>query len=357
MSIVRAASRCVNVPAVVWPPAVHCGIVFFFRMSIVLVTGGSGFIGSHLLDRLVADAEVELVLNVDIKKGTVHEKIRSFTLDIANPRIVTETLSPHIPYITHIVHLAAKPGVQDSISLASECARVNILGSIEIFEFSRNCPKLVSLLFASSSSVYGERPAGAFVETDVCTNPASPYASSKCAVELLGRNFSDLFGIPIVGLRFFTVYGPSGRADMLVRRLVDAAVQGRVEEQTRQLTVQSTPTLSIFGNASREFTFVTDAVEAIVLAMKASLSNKFELINVGGGEVCSVSRLIEIVEAEVGKISIAHHPAQPGDVSHTQADLSKARTLLGFEPRVGLAEGIRRCVVEKPDLTLHSRGF
>ncbi|MCP4231188.1 MAG: NAD-dependent epimerase/dehydratase family protein, partial [bacterium] len=229
-----------------------------------------------------------------------------------------------------VCHLAARAGVRPSIEEPILYEEVNSLGTLNMLEASRGA-KLKNFVFAGSSSVYGLNSKIPFSEDDPITKPISPYASTKRASELQCFTYSHLYDIPITSLRFFTVYGEAGRPEMAVARFTRLIYDGKP--------------IDVYGDGSalRDFTYVGDIIDGVVRAVDTPFD--YEIINIGGSRVIELSYLIEVIEAALGKkAEINYMDAAPGDVPITSADVSKAKRLIGFEPRVGIEEGIRRYV-------------
>ena len=299
-----------------------------------VITGSAGFIGSRLAERLAADGWS--VVGVDSftsyydpadkernLEGLADEpRFEQVRADVASDRL--DTLLRDRPMV---FHLAAQPGVRSSFGTGfGQYLHDNVLATQRVFEAARQagCPRVV---FASSSSVYGEGPDSAFREDTTPTVPRSPYGVTKLACERLADVYRHL-GLEVVGLRYFTVYGPRQRPDMAIRRLCEAAVGG--------------PPFPLHGSGrqSRDFTHVDDAVDATVRAMHAARPDP--LLNVGGGEEASLTSLVETVGRLAGRpVSFVRSEAQAGDVSRSRADTTRARRTLGWRPLVGLGEGLR----------------
>jgi UDP-glucuronate 4-epimerase len=305
-------------------------------MKKAFVTGGAGFIGSHLVDRLLAeDWSVTAVDNFDdfysrqakernIAKHRHHSAYRLLELDI---RSYTDLLSLARDSYDVIVHLAAKAGIRPSIQNPRVYQDVNVAGTQNLLEFARECGTR-QFVFGSSSSVYGVNPNVPWRENDQVLLPISPYASTKVSGELLGYVYSHLYGIRFIGLRFFTVYGPRQRPDLAIHKFARLMLQGQP--------------ISIFGDGStkRDYTFVTDIISGVFSAIKYS-ATPYEIINVGHNTPVTLLELVRQLEATLGTAAkLDFKPEQPGDVPQTWADLSKAATLLGYKPAVALADGL-----------------
>lgn len=306
-------------------------------MSVVLVTGSAGFIGSNLVDRLLKDNFG--VIGVDnfndyydpkIKERNLIEakKNKNFTLfrgDILDLSFLESVFKKHKPEI--IVHLAARAGVRPSIDDPLLYADVNKMGTLNLLELAikYNVEKFV---FASSSSVYGNSMQIPFVEDDTCTTIISPYGASKRAGELFVESFYKNYGLRSVVLRFFTVYGPRGRPDMAPAIFASAILNNEPVEQ--------------FGaGTKRDYTFIDDIIDGIVRTIKSDLS--FEILNFGNGNPVAIEDFIRIFEKVSGrsaKVNITKK--RVGDVDSTWSNVSKAKSILGWKPKIGIEEGLSR---------------
>lgn len=304
--------------------------------STILITGAAGFIGSTLVDRLLAQGRRVIGLdNFDpfypreLKLDNLCAARRSpdFELiegDIRGCRSLATTLRDE--GIDAVVHLAALAGVRPSLERPAAYADVNVRGSCDVVELALQLG-VGRVVFASSSSVYGERASEAFCEADATERPISPYAATKRAAELSLHSFHHIHGIEVACLRIFTAYGPRQRPDLAIRKFAE-----------RMLVDDPIP---VFGDGSsrRDFTFIEDLVEGITLALDRGRG--FQILNLGAGHTVTLLEVIETLEGALGrKAKIEWFPRQPGDVSNTWADVSAAREALGYAPRVALAEGI-----------------
>lgn len=307
----------------------------------ILVTGGAGFIGSHLGARLLENKHRVLCVDnfdpyYDVRLKERHvaalEKDANFTLtrgDIRNAnwlQNITQSFAPD-----RIVHLAARAGVRPSIEAPSEYSDVNVTGSIHVFEAARlqNIP----LIFASSSSVYGDSVSVPYRENDAASTPVSPYAATKRAGELMAYTYHHLYQLPIICLRFFTVYGPRQRPDMAIHKFATAILNGE--------------TITLFGDGktARDYTFVEDIVDGIMASIERAPDLGFQILNLGGGQVIELRELVSSLEEIIGKpAKIQWQSDQPGDVKITSADISRAQELLGYRPRVAIEDGLRATV-------------
>ena len=301
-----------------------------------LVTGAAGFIGSHLVDRLLAEGwRVTGVDNFDpfypaqIKQRNIASHLRndSYTmleLDIRDADALNSRLTEHYDVV---VHLAAKAGVRPSIADPLSYQEVNVRGTHNMLELCRH-RRITQFVFASSSSVYGVNPNVPWSEEDHVLLPISPYASTKVSGELLGHVYSQLFGIRFIALRFFTVYGPRQRPDLAIHKFAKLILDGKP--------------LPIFGDGKsrRDYTYIDDIIRGVRAAMEYSRS-QYEVINLGNSCTVSLTQLLETLEDVLGeRVKIERLGDQPGDVPQTWADTAKAESLLGFRPATPIRTGI-----------------
>lgn len=302
-----------------------------------LITGGAGFIGSHLTDHLLNEGwGVTVIDNFDpfydisLKKGNIRNHLnnpdyRFVECDLVN----AEDLKNATEYEDYdvIVHLAAKAGVRPSIANPASYMDVNVKGTQNMLDLARE-KNIKQFVFASSSSVYGINPNVPWSEEDQGLMPISPYASTKVSGELMGHVYSHLFGIRFVGLRFFTVYGPRQRPDLAIHKFTRMILQG--------------DEITMYGDGStrRDYTFVGDIVKGIRAAMSYDQS-QFEIINLGNHRTVRLSELIDLLSNVLEKeVRIRQMPEQPGDVPQTYADISKASRLLGYYPATSIENGL-----------------
>ena len=309
-------------------------------MKHALVTGGAGFIGSHLVDSLLADGwRVTVFDNFDpfydpaIKERNVgtHVHHAAYTLvrgDLRDRSAVSRLVSGTYDAI---VHLAARAGVRPSIEDPVGYQEVNVGGTQLLLELARTLG-VRQFVFASSSSVYGVNPRVPWREDDYVLQPISPYASTKVSGELLGHVYSHLHGMRFIALRFFTVYGPRQRPDLAIHKFARLMLAGQP--------------IPVFGDGttSRDYTFVDDVVRGIRAAMNYTAS-PYEVINLGNTRTVSLRDMIAGIEHALGvRARIERHPDQPGDVPRTWASGDKARALLGFNPTTTYEQGVARFV-------------
>jgi nucleoside-diphosphate-sugar epimerase len=298
----------------------------------VLVTGAAGFIGSSLCASLCrAGHDVAGLDNIadyydsSLKWANVRSISGSFRL--VQSSIQTADLSAILGGVDQVFHLAGQPGVRGSWRNGFEDHLENSVRATQILLEACRDAQVPRMVYASSSSVYGNALAFPTSESTI-PQPYSPYGVTKLAAEHLCHAYAENFGIHVVSVRYFTVYGPRQRPDMAIGRLLRAA-----------MTQQPFP---MFGDGSqiRDFTYVDDAVDATQRAMTAEVASG-SVFNVGGGSAVSMSHLIELVEEKIGhRIRIDGKPAQPGDAERNGADISRAESLLGWTPRVSLEEGL-----------------
>jgi UDP-glucuronate 4-epimerase len=312
------------------------------RMRKFLVTGGAGFIGSHLCERLLTDGHPVVCLdNFDsyydpnIKMKNVEGLTRKFpdqfnliTGDIRDSELVTEIFKKNP--IERVVHLAAKAGVRPSIQQPLLYQDVNIRGTLILLEACKD-HGVKDFVFASSSSVYGENQRVPFSEKDLDIQPISPYGATKRAGELFGYSYHHLYGMNVACLRIFTAYGPRQRPGMAIHKFT------RLIDRGERIPMYGD------GSSRRDFTYIDDLIEGIMGVIRHPKG--FEAYNLGESQTTSLAELIHLIEEALGtEAQIEMLEAQPGDVSITYADISKAVQMLGYQPRVKMEEGIRRFV-------------
>jgi UDP-glucuronate 4-epimerase len=302
-----------------------------------LVTGAAGFIGSHLVERLLkAGYRVVGLDNFDdayptsIKRDNIRTLRRMGDFLLKEGDIRDATWLAHIfpeNNISTVVHLAARAGVRPSVEQPLLYEDVNIGGTINLLEASRSSG-VRKFIFASSSSVYGLNGKTPSSEETKVDCPVSPYAASKAAGELFCRTYNHLYHLPVLALRLFTVYGPRQRPEMAIHHFVKMVDEGKE--------------ISLFGDgtSTRDYTYIDDIIDGFEAAL-AWQDSSFEIFNLGGGRAVSLGHVIRIIEETMQKEARVRNLAmQPGDVPITLADISKARTLLGYRPKTSIEEGI-----------------
>ena len=309
-------------------------------MTRILVTGGAGFIGSHLVDHLLrAGSEVSVIDDLndfyspEFKRANLAEiktagRLHFFEGDICDRRRVFETFETTRPEM--VIHLAARAGVRPSLEQPLLYETVNVHGTMVLLEACRHLG-VSKFIFASSSSIYGIANKVPFSENDTTALPISPYAATKIAGEKICYTYSHLFGINAVCLRFFTVYGPRQRPDLAIRKFTSM--------------IDRDEPIPVFGDGSsgRDYTYIDDIIQGILAA--ARLECPYDVFNLGNAHPVDLNTLIAIIEEALGKkAQIRRLPVQPGDVPITFADISKAGKLLGYSPKTTLKEGVRKFV-------------
>jgi len=302
----------------------------------ILVTGGAGFIGSNLLDRLAAQGADLLCwdnfndyYDPRIKRANIAPllaagKVRLYEGDICDAALGEDIFRKE--QIDIIVHLAARAGVRPSLTEPVLYERVNCGGTTVLLDLAQR-HGVKKFIFGSSSSVYGNNRKLPFSEDDPVDAPISPYAATKRACEMICRSFYEVHGLPVMCLRFFTVYGPRGRPDMAIHIFTDKMMRGEP--------------ISVYGDGTtrRDYTFVSDILDGITAAMKAEFG--FEIVNLGESRTIELRGLIELISRATGKTPrLERLPMQPGDVQATYADISKARRLLNYSPTCPIEKGI-----------------
>lgn len=335
-----------------------------------LITGGSGFIGSHLVETLLKSGHS--VINIDnfdnfydyqIKiKNTLEsvgistdfqfsekEKDIKTLLSIINHQ--SSTINYQLYYqdirdkeglknifenhkIDMVVHLAALAGVRPSIERPMDYAEVNILGSMNLWELCKDFG-VNKFVCASSSSVYGNNEKIPFAETDNVDRPISPYAATKKCGEILGHTYHHLYGIDMIQLRFFTVYGPRQRPDLAIHKFTNIIAENGE--------------IPFYGDGStaRDYTFVEDIIDGIVKSIRYLEQNNgiYEILNLGESEVINLKEMLSTIEETMGKKAVLKPmPMQPGDVQKTNADITKAKNLIGYAPKTNFQNGIKKFV-------------
>ena len=306
-----------------------------------LITGGAGFIGSHLVDRLLAADPARLVVVDDfndfydpqIKRANLvshlkHPAFRLVEADIRDYQALKQIFAEEV--FDAIIHLAARAGVRPSVVEPRLYQEVNVAGTLNLLELAeRN--GVNRFIFGSSSSVYGPKAQPPFQE-DAPLSPISPYAATKAAGELLAHTYSHLYGMRVVCLRFFTVYGARQRPDLAIHKFA------RMIAARRPIPVYGD------GTSERDYTYVDDITSGIEGALRYD-ATPFEIINLGESQTVTLNRLIELLEEALGeRATVEYHPPQPGDLPRTHADISKAERLLNYQPTTPIEVGIQKFV-------------
>ncbi|MGI9650504.1 GDP-mannose 4,6-dehydratase [Chryseobacterium sp. RLHN22] len=331
-----------------------------------LVTGGSGFIGSHLIEKLLKEGHS--VINIDnfddfydykvkientlesLGKKTEFEfsqkendiqnlihisKSENYTLyfqDIRDKKGLENIFSAH--KINQIIHLAALAGVRPSIERPLEYEEVNVRGTMNLWELCKEFG-INKFICASSSSVYGNNEKTPFSETDNVDNPISPYAATKKSGEVLGHVYHSLYGIDMFQLRFFTVYGPRQRPDLAIHKFT------KLISENKEIPFYGD------GTTARDYTYIDDIIDGIIKSSQYLENNSkvYEIINLGENQVINLNEMLSTLETHLGKSAIKKNlPMQPGDVIKTNADIAKAKTLIGYNPVTNFQNGTKKFV-------------
>jgi UDP-glucuronate 4-epimerase len=304
-----------------------------------LITGGAGFIGSHLTERFLQQGHQVTVIDdfntyydPAIKRQNIAEirnKIELIEGDIRDAILVERAFAKG--KFDQVIHIAARAGVRPSIQDPKLYFTTNIDGTFNLLDACRY-HGVTRFTFASSSSVYGINKKLPFAESDALQRTISPYAATKLAGEQICSNYAHLFGINCQCLRFFTVYGPRQRPDLAISKFTKRILAGEPIQQYGD------------GSTARDYTYIDDIISGIIAASNYDKAD-FEIFNLGGSATTTLGELIALIEGATEKEAIIEQlPDQPGDVPRTYADVSKARELLGYEPRTQIAEGIHKYV-------------
>ena len=303
-----------------------------------LVTGGAGFIGSHVCERLLHDGhrvwafdDLNNFYDPQFKQRNLREiqsLAKSFEFvhgDIADRAALDEIFSS--VKFDQVIHLAARAGVRPSLADPALYQRVNVEGTVNVLEAARK-NGVKKIIIASSSSVYGVNSKVPFSESDPIFSAISPYAASKLACEALGHTWHHIYKMDVAMLRFFTVYGPRQRPDLAIYKFAKLMTAGKP--------------IPVFGDgsAARDYTFITDTLDGIIACTRKEFG--FEIFNLGESQIVSLAKMIELLEDALGKTGVIdRQPLQPGDVPFTFADISKARAELGYNPQMKFEQGIK----------------
>ena len=303
-----------------------------------LVTGGAGFIGSHVCERLLHDGHAVWAFD-DLDDFYDPQLKRRNLRDIQSLAKPFEFVHGNLCDCTalddlfggvkfdQVIHLAARAGVRPSLAEPALYQRVNVEGTVNLLEAARK-NRVKKIVIASSSSVYGVNAKVPFSENDPIFSAISPYAASKLACESLGHVYHHVYGLDVTMLRLFTVYGPRQRPDLAIRKFTTL--------------IQAGKPIPVFGDGSmaRDYTYITDTVAGIVAATQKEFG--FQIFNLGESQTVTLSRLIELIEGGLGKKAVIdRRPLQPGDVPVTFADIARARAQLGYQPQVKIEVGIK----------------
>jgi UDP-glucuronate 4-epimerase len=302
-----------------------------------LVTGGAGFIGSHVCERLLKTGhsvwcfdDLNDFYAPELKRRNLHDlqvlaKPFEFVHGDLGDREALSELFAGVKF-DQVIHLAARAGVRPSLEAPALYQRVNVEGTVNLLEAAR-LSGVKKLILASSSSVYGINSKVPFSESDPITSPISPYAASKLACEALGHVYHHVYGLDVVMLRFFTVYGPRQRPDLAIYKFAKLISAGLA--------------IPVFGDGStaRDYTYISDTLEGIIACTTREFG--YQIYNLGESQTVNLNRLIELLENALGRKALINRlPPQPGDVPLTCADVTKAQEQLGYQPRIKIEEGI-----------------
>jgi len=311
-------------------------------MRSILITGGAGFIGSHLVDRLLSEGDWRIsvvddfndfyspsIKRENIREHLANERYKLVEADIRNSASLEKAFAE--THFDCIVHLAARAGVRPSLKEPRLYVETNVNGTLNVLEMARR-HGVKQFVFGSSSSVYGVNEKVPFAEEDPIFNPISPYAATKAAGELICHTYAHLYDMRIVCLRFFTVYGARQRPDLAIHKFAKLISEGKP--------------IPVFGDGStrRDYTHIDDIIAGVRAAVDYDRTN-YEVINLGESRTVELRELIALIENELGtRAEIDRQPPQPGDVPQTFADISKARRLLNYHPQTQIEIGIERFI-------------
>ena len=311
-------------------------------MRSILITGGAGFIGSHLVDRLLGEGDWRIIVVDDlndfysptIKRDNIrahlaHKNYKLIEADIRDGAALEKAFVE--TNFDCLVHLAARAGVRPSLREPQLYVETNLNGTMNLLELARR-HGVKQFVFGSSSSVYGVNEKVPFAEDDPIFHPISPYAATKAAGELICHTYAHLYDMRIVCLRFFTVYGARQRPDLAIHKFAKLISEGKP--------------IPVFGDGStrRDYTYIDDVIAGVRAAIDYDQTT-YEVINLGESRTVELRELIALIENELGtRAEIDRQPPQPGDVPQTFADISKARRLLGYNPQTQIENGIERFI-------------
>ena len=308
-------------------------------MKTILLTGGAGFIGSNLADKLLSEGYNVVVIdnfnnyyNPHLKEKNIahnlaHQHYKLYRTDIEDMSALKAVFDEH--HFDAVIHLAARAGVRPSIEAPADYVKTNVLGTVNILECMKDF-NIKKLVVASSSSVYGNCKAAEFSEDLVVNAPISPYAATKLATEQICYTYHHLYDINVAALRFFTVYGPRQRPDLAIAKFTKMIAENKPIEMYGD------------GSSMRDYTFIDDIVSGIVAALQSN-KIRYEIINLGGGEPITLKTMISTIESCMGKkATIISKPMQAGDVEKTVCDYKKANRLLGYVPKTTFKQGIEK---------------
>jgi len=307
-------------------------------MDNILITGGAGFIGSHLAERLLRQGKRLAIVDdlddyypADLKRANLDEikasgEFQFFPADIRNGEKLRQVFTTFKP--DAVIHLAARPGVRMSFAQPEAYTSINVLGTTQVLETSRQSG-VRRWVFASSSSVYGDSSRAPFREDAVIAHPLSIYAATKVAGEAVAFTYSHAYDLSVVCLRFFTAYGPRQRPDLAIRKFADMIMEGKE--------------IPIFGDGSlqRDYTYIEDIIDGTLLALDAP--GKFDVFNIGNAHPVRIDEMVDTLGHALGQpVRKKFIPTPAGEMIVTHADLTKASQILGYSPKVSFGEGIRR---------------
>ena len=305
----------------------------------VLVTGAAGFIGSNLAEKLAARGDEVVGLDNfndyydpqkkrhNAQRLAAYPNFKMMEMDIRDREHLFEVFEEE--KFERVAHLAAMAGVRFAVQFPALYVEVDLNGTQNLMDAALAAGGVDNFVFASTSSVYGNTSQIPFVETDPCDRPLQPYAAAKRAAEILGYAYHYLYGLNFTVIRFFTVYGPNGRPDMMAYLLADSITKGK------QIPLYEG------GQMYRDWTYVDDITDGVVAALDRPLG--YEIINLGRGEPTLLKDFMEMIESLAGKkANVINKPKLPADFIRNEADITKARRLLNYNPRVSVEEGVRR---------------